>query len=596
LRHFCGATESGGLLSASNDSAENAPATRADGVPIGPQSGRSLIVIRQELRALTDEALSALRSGSELFVRARLLVQLGRADGLEDPASRLTRPLGAPIIIPLSKPALLDRLDVAAQWARIDGHGNLVPARPPSWVSEQILARLAWPFPPLEGVVATPVLRPDGTVLTTPGYDVATGLFYQPAARFPGIPASPTRSDAESAIRTLLEPVQDFPFTDFSGRAAYIGALLSLAGRYAIDGPVPGFPISSPTPGTGKGLLAAVISLIGTGRSAAIMSQSWENEEFRKRVLALALSGTPLILLDNLSGVLGSDVLAAALTATEWEDRLLGFSKVVRAPLRAVWLFTGNNLSFKKTLGRRMVPIYLDALVEHPEDRRDFVVPDLLSWVLMARPALVSATLTVLRFHCVGGRPRHEGPRMGSFEAWDDLVRGACMGLGLADPAQANDPLIGRGRIRAELDEDVQVLSSLLCALNDVFGEQAFLTAEVAARAKTDDVLRSALEASGAVDRKGQITPTTIGYRFRAVQDRIVEGKRLLKDRTDRHQKKGLWRVATSAQAGNAGNAGDAGDVSASARSEAPPPRVKDPELSPASSASPAGPAERYGF
>src|SRR5207247_6358523 len=178
-------------------------------------------------------------------------------------------------------------------------------------------------------------------------------------------------------------------------------------------------PFSSPAPGTGKGLLARVISIIGTGRPPAVMAQSREDDELRKRVLAIALAGTPLVLLDNLSGVLGSDTLAAALTSTTWSDRMLGVSTIVEAPLHTVWLFTGNNLSFKKTLGRRMVPIYLDARVEHPEDRHDFVVPDLLSWVLMARPALVSATLTVLRFHSVGGRPRHEGPRMGSFEAWD---------------------------------------------------------------------------------------------------------------------------------------------------------------------------------
>lgn len=47
-------------------------------------------------------------------------------------------------------------------------------------------------------------------------------------------------------------------------------------------------------------------------------------EELRKRVTVIAMAGTPLVLLDNLTSSIGSDVLAAALTATEWEDRASG--------------------------------------------------------------------------------------------------------------------------------------------------------------------------------------------------------------------------------------------------------------------------------
>ena len=39
-----------------------------------------------------------------------------------------------------------------------------------------------WPFPPLRGVIATQTMRHDGTLLTKPGYDPATGpvLFIGP--------------------------------------------------------------------------------------------------------------------------------------------------------------------------------------------------------------------------------------------------------------------------------------------------------------------------------------------------------------------------------------------------------------------------------
>ena len=54
-------------------------------------------------------------------------------------------------------------------------------------------------------------------------------------------------------------------------------------------------------------------------------------------------------------------ILAAALTATEWKDRILGRTEVVTVPLRTTWLATGNNLTFKRTLGRRVIPIDLDS-------------------------------------------------------------------------------------------------------------------------------------------------------------------------------------------------------------------------------------------
>ena len=557
---------------------------------------RPELVVREELAPVTDEAIAALRA-QPLYVRARMLVQLGQADGLEDPASRLTRPAGAPVIVPLTQASLRDLLDRAARWVKPAGRKQTqrVAALPPAWVAEQILARTAWPFPPLEGVVATPVLRPDGTVLDAPGYDLATGLYYDPVGTFPSIPAVAARRDAETALQLLLEPVKDFPFTDVCGRAAYVAAVLSLVGRPAIDGPVPGFPISSPAPGTGKGLLARVISIIGTGRPPAVMAQSREDDELRKRVLAIALAGTSLVLLDNLSGVLGSDVLAAALTSTTWSDRMLGVSTIVEAPLQAVWLFTGNNLTFKKTLGRRMVPLYLDARVEHPEDRTGFAVDDLVGWVQAARPALVVAALTILRAFARARRPRHGRPPMGSFEAWDDWVRGCCVWLGLADPAQADNPLVGRGRIRAELDEDLGDLGELLAALSDSFGEATFVTAQVAEHAKADEALRTALEAVGAVNRSGHLTATAIGYRFRAAQDRIVDGHQLVTDRSDRHAKRRLWRVVTGADP--RGTRGMAGDVLGPPRPDKSHDLLEGVgwESSPPSPPSPADPEERYG-
>ncbi len=558
-----------------------------------PADERVEILVREELVAVTDEALAALvGTGAGVYVRGRMLVQLGQSDGLEDPATHITRPPGAPVIVPVTVASLRHVLDGAARWVKPVGRKKKErePALPPGWVAEQILARTAWPFAPLEGVVATPVLRPDGTVLATAGYDKATGLFYAPIGDFPEVRPDPTPVEAETALELLLRPVAEFPFTDPCGKAAYVAAVLSLVGRYVVDGCVPGFAISSPTPGTGKTLLAKIIGIIGTGRPGAVMSQPREDDELRKRILAIALAGTPLVQLDNLSGVLGSDVLAAALTTTLWSDRMLGVSTMVDVPLNTVWLFTGNNLSFKKTLGRRMIPIYLDAGIEHPEDRSGFAIEDVISYVVHYRPTLVAAALTILRAFAFAGRPRHGHAPMGSFEAWDDWIRGACCWLGLADPAQTDDPLVGRGKLRAHLDEDLEALGGLLHALSTVYSDTLFTAAEVVSRAESDVTLHHALDEAGAVNKGGRVTAKAVGYRFRDAESRVVAGLQLVSVRGDGHTKVRLWRVL-SRNGHPAGDAGDAGDDSnpISPRKTFPSFQVLDgPRTSPAYPASPA--------
>ena len=94
-----------------------------------------------------------------------------------------------------------------------------------------------------------------------------------------------------------------------------------------------------------------------------------------------------------------------------------------------------RNLMRDKALGRRVVPIDLDSKMERPEDRKDFKHPDLLPWVTSQRARLVAAALTVLRAYHVAGRPSHGEPAMGSFEAWDAIVRGAVVWSYGTDPA-----------------------------------------------------------------------------------------------------------------------------------------------------------------
>ena len=250
---------------------------------------RPTIRIRADLTGVTDEAIAAIASRPDLgvYVRARQLVRVAR-DG-SPPERWLERWPGSPVIVPLVAAQVLDAMDRAAGWMKFDGRRKeYVAAIPPSWAAQQIATRLEWPLPYLEAVTETPTIRPDGSVLETPGWDESTGLLYVPipeAADWPSVPDEPTLGDVDRAVATLRDPIEEFPFVAESDLAAAIAALLSLLGRHLIHGPVPLFAVRAPTPGTGKTLLADVVGLIGTGRTPPTMTMTYASEELRNASL-----------------------------------------------------------------------------------------------------------------------------------------------------------------------------------------------------------------------------------------------------------------------------------------------------------------------
>jgi putative DNA primase/helicase len=139
-----------------------------------------------------------------------------------------------------------------------------------------------------------------------------------------------------AAITLLPELLGDFTFKDPASRAHAFAAIVLPFVRQMIDGPTPLHLLDAPVEGTGKTLLASAISLISTGRDAQTIPDAGNEEEWRKRITAILLDAPTFILLDNLNRTPDSSALAAALTTRSWKDRLLGYSKTVNLPNRAV--------------------------------------------------------------------------------------------------------------------------------------------------------------------------------------------------------------------------------------------------------------------
>jgi hypothetical protein len=500
-------------------------------------SDRPIIVVSTDQRAVVSAAEEALALVGGVYVRGRSLVSICHDRSAPE---WLRRPDGTPVIAAIPREQLRERIGAAAAWLRPARNG-VEPCLVPMWVVSTLLDRGEWSFAALEAISDAPVMRADGTIHDTPGYDEQTRILYEPAGRWPAMAVSPTQEDASRALDELLGPFADFPYVALSDRSATAALVLSMVARGAINGCVPLFVVGAPVPGAGKGLLVDAAAIIATGRAAPKMAAA-DNDETRKRLLAIAIESPAIVSIDNVEGQLGSAALAMALTAGVVTDRVLGQTEVKTASLRSVFAATGNNIQLRGDLGRRVVPIDIDPELEHPEDRDGFRHTDLLEHVARERPRLFTAAMTILRAFHLAGRPQHDRPPKGSYVPWDRLVRGAIIWAGGADP------LAGTQRIRDQGDDDLDRLRELLAAWHEKLEANEMTTAEVVQAAGETGRLYDAIAAYS----RGKPDSRSLGYTLRRLHGRIAGG--LVVRRGTRADRR-AWSVAAADSARRAPDA-----------------------------------------
>jgi hypothetical protein len=374
----------------------------------------TIIVSNRPFKVVTADAVAALEAANRppvIFVRAGVLCRVRNDEA------------GRPLIEQVTDAQLRHRMSHVAYFYKITERGpQHVP--PPMATVEDVMAIGAWTFPSLQGIVEVPVMRRDGTVLLTPGYDSSTSLIYvpDPGLRLPEIPMSPSPDQLRWATEVIDELIGDFPFADAASKTNAVAALLTPIVRPIITGPTPLALLDAPKQGTGKGLLAECIAKVATGRSAAVMTAPDTEDEFRKRITATLIEGAMVVLLDNLEGKLESGTLSGALTSVIWKDRILGRSEMAVLPQLATWIATGNNIRLGKDMPRRCYLIRLDARCERPWEGREFRHPELSKWAADHRGELIAALLILARAWYAAGRPEYISPRLGSFEQWSRIL------------------------------------------------------------------------------------------------------------------------------------------------------------------------------
>lgn len=497
-------------------------------------TGRPQIIVQGGmLPEVVDAAERALLGdgGDQIYRRGTLLVRPVRA---EAPTVHEGTSMSAPLLIrPVEAPYLVERFTRAAVWERYsDKENKRIDC--PSLVAKTYMAREGmWLVPPLRAVITAPTLRPDGSVLNRPGYDEGTGLLFDPGnVTFARVPESPKRQEAIEALERLKKILEGFPFVKGSDRAAALAAILTATVRPSIR-TAPLFAFRAPKMASGKSLLADVVALIATGRPAAVMSHGNDEDEQRKRILALLLEGEPVACIDNVEDGLGGAPLCSVLTQVFWKDRVLGASKTATVPTNVTWLATGNNLHFIGDISTRVIPCDLDPGCERPEER-EFEV-DLHEYLPLHRHELVPAALTVLRAYEVAGRPKQELPVFGRFEEWGRRVRSALVWCG------EEDPCLGRFRIES-FDPEREQIRAVLEPWYRLVGATEMTVADIirAARESDDQGLFTTLTDVARV-RGGEPDPRRLGHWLNKRERRVEGGFRV--DRVGERQGSVLWRV-----------------------------------------------------
>lgn len=470
----------------------------------------------------TDSAVAVIARDPEVFQRGNILVRVlpGRARSSE-PAARSAMGIGD-----LGIDTLRERLSGAAIWLRCsseDGTPQRVAA-PSDDVLRACLARGVWPsIRRLETLTQSPVLLPDGTVTTTQGFHPSADLLFDAVDGPPTVSEAPSRDECLTAIAALREPLQDFPFSTEADEAAAVAAILTPFAAPFVSDCQPLIFIDGNVRGSGKTLLVRAISEIATGGGVGALAPPRGDEEMRKTILALALSGQRTLLIDNVATDFAYPSLDAAVTSRRVSGRLLGASRYVTLPWDVTCFITGNNLSLRADTYRRVLVVRLRSPLESPEERADFTISNLLQWVRANRVRLQSAALTILRGYVAAGLPDQAIAPWGSFEAWSRIVRGAVVWLGLPDPLRAKDDL------RGSLDSAEASQRVLIAGWRSLDPDRSGLTAREALTRINDDpsfaALREAVDdlCPSRGDRK-EAPATQFGKVLSRLRQRVVDG------------------------------------------------------------------------
>ena len=177
---------------------------------------------------------------------------------------------------------------------------------------------------------------------------------------------------------------------------------------------------------------------------------------------------------DNIKRPVNDGSLESILTNPVWGDRMLGSNTHVRMINQATWLFAGNNVQIGEEIGRRTVRIRMVAKTANPNQRREFVHPELRDWAQSQRAEIVSAALTLVQHWIAKGKPLYDNcPTLGSYEKWSRIMHGIL---------NVNDIPGFLGNLQEMLDLDKSDWDDITALIQEIWlltGETVFRSSDI---------------------------------------------------------------------------------------------------------------------
>lgn len=423
---------------------------------------RPTIMVNDDRREVINQMTDALRSrwdGDRLFGYGGIIAQ--RTD--------------AAAVRPVTEGVFADLISEAAQCVTINAKGDMSHGWPDEKSCKAVLAR-SDRFALLEKISRVPFVRPDGTICQQPGYDEAsaTYLALDETVSAVEVPDEPSEDDVRSAVKLLTgEWLGDLfdAMPEPEDRANCLALMLTPL----IRGMVPLAPmavIDGLQPGVGKNLIADLLSIFATGKPAAPLPYSRDDDENRKVITSSFRQGLELLVFDEAHTIEGRH-LARTITGITYSDRILGVSNMIEFPNRVTWVALGNNVVVNGDLSRRVYRIRLAPKTANPQDRdiSSYRHPDIKGWTTQHRADLIGAALTLVRAWFTSEKAESAaGRRFGSFEAWGGMIGG------ILDHAGIEGFLGSLVQWRSETDYETSFWSDHLRWLLTVFGNGAEFT------------------------------------------------------------------------------------------------------------------------
>jgi hypothetical protein len=548
------AAETCGLVA--DDGAAQVEATIASGAAAGRQQPRTrpqprartgprpvIRIIGGQLPRIINETEDALvASGLPIFSRAGTLAEpvaetMLAAGERKTVVAQLHAFSSDSFLKPVAEAATFQKFNARSNdWIEID---------PPLQLVRTVLANpRCWKFPRVSGVITTPTLRPDGSLLDDAGYDLETELFLLQGFKLPPIPQHPTKDQARAALATLIDLLSEFTFKGMGSQheiglnrsVALSGVLTAL-----VRGSLPTAPmhlVRAHAPGTGKSYLVDVAAVIATGRLCPVITALRSTEETEKRLGSVILNGLAIISLDNCSHDLGGELLCQIAERPVIRIRILGRSEIPECECHTTIFATGNNITFKGDMVRRGVVCNLEARDERPELRA--FKRDTLRQAAANRETYVAAALTIMRAYLTAGAPTVCGP-FGSYAEWSTMVRSPLVWLDEPDPVASVDATLIEDPELADLRELCEWWRGELKLDEDYLSARLIEIAHEAPQGFNANPLKDLfLRIAG--DKDGNISAKRLGEWLRRNSGRVVrlpDGRR-------------FWLIRKQARAGRA--------------------------------------------